>query len=142
MTISGKTSGGCYCGEVRYEFDGPALMRGLCFCRTCQKISGGAGNLFLGLMADNFRLTRGALKEFTRTPESPTRSFCGTCGVQLISRSPKAPGGVLIRVGTLDDPGVYEGPQVVVWTSEMQAFHQLPPGVPAHPQFPRPKASG
>jgi len=131
-------AGGCYCGEVRYECDGSILMRGLCFCLTCQKISGGAGNMFIGVMGDKFRFTKGTVKEFAQTPGSPTRSFCGMCGVHLISRSPKAPEGVLIRVGTMDDPGLYEGPQVVVWTSEMQAFHQLPPGVPAHPQFPKP----
>jgi hypothetical protein len=130
-------SGGCYCGEVRSECDGPILMRGLCLCRTCQKISGGAGNVFAGVVADAFRYTQGTPKEFARTPESPARSFCGTCGVQLTSKSPRAPGGVLIRVGTLDQPKIFEGPQVVVWTSEMQAFHQLPPGVPAWPQFPK-----
>ena len=131
-------AGGCYCGAVRYECDGPVLMRGLCFCRTCQMISGGAGNLFMGVMADVFRLTRGELKEFAHPERDapPVRSFCGTCGVQVISRSPKAPGGVLIRVGTLDDPKVFEGPELVVWTSEMQAFHQLPPGVKAWPKFP------
>jgi hypothetical protein len=48
---------------------------------------------------------------------------------------------VLIKVGTLDDPSVYEGPQLVTWTSEMQKFHLLPSDVPAHPEFPRPKGS-
>jgi hypothetical protein len=47
---------------------------------------------------------------------------------------------VLIKVGTLDDPGLFEGPQLVTWTSEMQKFHLLPTDVPAHPEFPRPKA--
>jgi hypothetical protein len=134
-------TGGCYCGGVRYECDGPVRMRGLCFCRTCQVISGGAGNPFVGVMADVFRYTKGEPREFAHPEREtpPVRSFCAMCGVQLTSRSPKAPGGVLIRVGTLDDLGVFEGPQVVVWTSEMQPWHQAPPGVPSWPQFPRPK---
>jgi hypothetical protein len=104
-------------------------------------ISGGAGNPFLGVMADAFRYTKGEPKEFAHPDKEapPVRSFCATCGVQLTSRSPKAPGGVLIRVGTLDDPGVFEGPQLVVWTSEMQPWHLAPPDVPSWPQFPRPK---
>jgi len=48
---------------------------------------------------------------------------------------------VLIKVGTLDDPSVFEGPQLVTWTSEMQKFHLLPSDVPAHLEFPRPKGS-
>jgi hypothetical protein len=132
-------TGGCFCGEVRYEAQGPILMRGQCMCRTCQTISGGGGNLFIAVGADGFRFTKGAPKEFTRPdpPDSPTRSFCGTCGVHLTGRSPKGPGAVIIKVGTLDDPGVFEGPQVVVWTDEMQAFHLLPPGVPAHGKMPK-----
>lgn len=144
MTITDTFSGGCYCGAVRYECDGPIRMRGLCFCRTCQKISGGAGNLFLGVEAASFRFTKGTPKEFAHPEREapPVRSFCEACGVQLTARSPRAPGGVLIQVGTLDDPGVFEGPQLVVWTSEMQAFHQAPQGVPSWPKFPAPRSSG
>ncbi len=58
--------------------------------------------------------------------------LCGTCGVHLTAQSPRAPGGVIVKVGTLDEPGLFKGPQLTVWTSEMQAFHQLPPDVPAH----------
>lgn len=133
-------TGGCYCGAVRYECEGPALLRGLCLCRTCQKISGGAGNLFMAVNAGGFRFTKGAPAAFSRDSAiSPTRHFCAECGVQLTARSPRAPGGVLIKVGSLDDPSVFQGPQLVVWTSEMQAFHLLPPDIPAHPEFPRPK---
>jgi hypothetical protein len=48
---------------------------------------------------------------------------------------------VLIKVGTLDDPTLFEGPQMVTWTSEMQKFHLLPPDVPAYPEIPRPAQS-
>src|SRR2546428_8026483 len=121
-------TGGCYCGGIRYQCEGPALLRGLCYCRTCQAISGGAGNLF----------TPRSFNKNDR-PGSPTRHFCGACGVHLTARSERAPAAVLIKVGTLDDPSVFEGPQLVTWTSEMQKFHLLPADVPTHPEFPRPK---
>ena len=38
-------TGACHCGALRFEADGPIRMRGLCLCSTCQKVSGGAGNL-------------------------------------------------------------------------------------------------
>ena len=136
-------TGGCYCGDVRYQGEGPPLLRGLCYCRTCQTISGGAGNLFMAVDATSFEFTRGSPRSFNKNdrPGSPTRHFCEACGVHLTARSDRAPGVVLIKVATLDDPGVIEGPQLVTWTSEMQKYHLLPSHVPAHPEFPWPKGS-
>ena len=104
----------------------------------CQKISGGAGNLFIGLEADGFRYTHGEPAHFARpeVADAPTREFCATCGVHLAARSPRAAGGVIVTVGALDAPSAFEGPGFVVWTEEKQAFHQLPEGVPAFPRFP------
>jgi hypothetical protein len=135
-------TGGCYCAEVRYQCEGPALMRGQCYCLTCQMISGGAGNLFMAVNAQGFQFTKGAPRAFNKNDRrgSPTRHFCQACGVHLTARSELAPGAVLIKIGTLDDPGVFEGPQLVTWTSEMQKFHLLPPEVPAYPEFPWPAA--
>ena len=132
-------TGGCYCGEVRYQCQGPPLMGALCYCLTCQMISGGAGNLFMAVETQGFQFTKGTPSAFNKNdrPWSPTRHFCPVCGVHLTARSDRAPGAVLIKVGTLDDPSVFEGPQLVTWTSEMQKFHLLPPGVPVHPELPR-----
>lgn len=134
-------TGGCYCGEVRYQCEAPQRLRGLCYCRTCQMISGGAGNLFMAVDAQTFQFTKGTPKSFNKRdrPWSPTRHFCETCGVHLTARSERAPSAVLIKIGTLDDPSVFDGPQLVTWTSEMQKFHLLPSDVPAHPEFPRPQ---
>ena len=134
--------GGCYCGDVRYQCEGPPLMRGQCYCLTCQMISGGAGNLLMAVDAQRFQFTKGTPKAFNKNDRrgSPTRHFCQACGVHLTARSDRAPGAVLIKIGTLDDPSVFEGPQLVTWTSEMQKFHLLPPNVPAYSEMPRPPA--
>ena len=117
-------------------------MRGQCYCLTCQVISGGAGNLFMAVDAQSFHFTQGSPSAFNKKdrPGAPTRHFCPICGVHLTARSDLAPGAVLIKIGTLDDPSVFEGPQLVTWTSEMQKFHLLPPDVPAYPEMPRPPA--
>ena len=124
-------TGGCYCGALRFAISGDIPMRGLCLCQTCQKISGGAGNLFVGVEASAFRYTQGEPHRFTRegSGHTPTREFCGKCGVHIAARSPKAPGGVIVKVGALDDPSVFEGPRMVFWTQEKQAFHTVPIGV-------------
>lgn len=132
-------TGGCYCKAVRYECHGPLRFRGLCLCHTCQMISGGAGNLFAAVDADRFQFISGSPRFHTNEEHAwrPTRHFCEKCGVHLTSRSERASSAVLVKIGTLDDPSVFEGPQVVTWTSEMQKFHLLPPNVPSHAELPR-----
>src|SRR5690348_641646 len=129
-------TGGCLCGQIRFQAEGEPRMRGLCLCRTCQKVSGGAGNMFIGLMADGFRYTKGEPARFALTETAPAREFCPTCGVHLAARSPRAPDGVIVKVGALDNPAAFEGPAMVVWTEEKQAFHEVPKGVPSFPRVP------
>jgi hypothetical protein len=89
--------------------------------------------------AQTFQFTTGTPRSFTDKdhPWRPIRHFCEICGVHLTARSERAPTGVLVKVGTLDDPSAFEGPQMITWTSEMQKFHMLPPDVPAYPEIPR-----
>jgi hypothetical protein len=131
-------TGGCYCGQVRFEARGQVRMCGLCLCRTCQKISGGAGNVFIGMEENGFRYTHGEPQRFSHpdVADCPTREFCGVCGVHVAARSPKAPGGVIVKVGTLDDPALFKGPDIVVWTEEKHDFHIVPVGVRAFPRLP------
>ncbi|MCP5144590.1 MAG: GFA family protein [Gammaproteobacteria bacterium] len=124
MTIAG----GCYCGALRYEITGDFPWRALCLCKTCQKISGGAGNLFIGIEARQFRYTQGEPRTYRREGDGfiPTREFCGTCGVHIAGRLIQIPEGVVVKIGTLDDPSVFEGPVRVFWTQDKQPYHLLP----------------
>src|ERR1044072_8862081 len=105
MSATNVITGGCYCGEVRYECVETQPFRGLCYCRTCQAISGGAGNLFMAVDSKSFQFTKGVPMSFDKNdrPGYPSRQFCGACGVHLTARSERAPSAVLIKVGTLDD---------------------------------------
>ena len=131
-------SGGCYCGAVRYEISGDIPMRALCLCATCQKISGGGGNFFVGLTDNAFKYTKGTPRSFTLDPSSgtPTREFCGECGVHIAARSPKAPGGIVVKIGTLDQPAAIGRPNMVFWTRDKQAYHLLPEGAQSFATLP------
>lgn len=130
--------GGCYCGAVRYESAGRPGFRGQCHCRECQYVSGGAENLFMILPSDGFRYTEGAPRRFSRSDidNAVTREFCGACGTHMATRSPRDPNILILKIGTLDDPSEYGGPQAAIWTSEAQPFHLIPEGVPTFPGFP------
>ncbi len=130
--------GGCYCGAVRYKTEGPAVFQGQCHCRECQYISGGSPNMVMGMPEAGFAFTKGKPKAFTRSDlDNPvTREFCPDCGTHLLSRAPTLPGAVLLKVGTLDEPSAFEGPQMAIFTIDKQSFHSIPDGVPTFERTP------
>src|SRR4051812_49532584 len=130
-----KVEGGCY--DVRYAAEGEPMMKAQCHCRECQYISGGAPNLFLLMPADGFRYTKGTLKQFTRRDlDRPvTREFCADCGTHLVTRVPGLPAAV-VKVGTLDEPSLFGGPKMAIYTVDKQPFHQIPAGLPAFERLP------
>ena len=132
-----KFEGGCYCGNVRYEADGEPMMKAQCHCRECQYIAGGAPSLFMIMKPDEFRYTKGAPKQFARGDlEKPvTREFCPDCGTHLVTR-PQRP-VVVVKVGTLDDPKLFGGPQAAIYTIDQQPFHQIPEGIPTFERLPQ-----
>jgi hypothetical protein len=142
MTASNiALTSGCYCGAVRYRAEGKILTRGICFCRECQHISGGGGSVIMAMPSAGFSYTSGEPAQFTRPDlDTPgTREFCDNCGTHLITRSPRMKDAVLIKVGSIDDQTVYGMPGAIVYTSEKQAYHCLPEGVPTFEKFPAPR---
>ena len=126
-----KVEGGCYCGDVRYEAEGDALVKAQCHCRECQYITGGAPNMFMAMPKEGFRFTKGEPKAFSRSDlENPvTREFCPNCGTHLLTRSPKRPDAVIVKVGTLDDTSQFGKPAIAIFTCDQQPYHQIPAGV-------------
>lgn len=133
-----KIAGRCYCGKVRFEADGEPIVKGQCHCRECQYISGGHPNVVIGMPVTGFRYTSGTAKRYRRPDleHAVTREFCGECGTHLLTRAPGLPDAVLIKVGTLDEPSVYDNPDIVIFTTDKQSFHHLPEGVPAFERLP------
>lgn len=133
-----KLEGGCYCGNVRYEIDGDIAFKGECCCRECQYISGGNPNIVVGVPEAAFSWTKGEPKRYKRSDlDNPvTRDFCADCGTHMVTWAPGAPGIAIVKVGTLDDPSVYDKPDHIIWTLDAQAFHLFPEGVPTFEKFP------
>ena len=133
-----RFEGGCYCGAVRYVADGAPMLKAQCHCRECQYISGGAPNMFLLMPPDGFAYMKGAPKYFRRSDlEHPvTREFCAECGTHLTTRRTDVP-AVILKVGTLDDPGLFEAPQMAIFTVDKQPFHHIPDGMRAFERMPQ-----
>jgi hypothetical protein len=127
-----EIEGGCYCGKLRFRYEGEPMFKGQCHCRECQYIAGGSVNMVMGLSEAGFRYTEGQPKAFTRSDiENPvTREFCESCGTHILAKAETMPGALMLKVGTLDDPSVFGQPQMAIFGIDRQPFHQVPEGVP------------
>ena len=92
----------------------------------------------MAMPAASFPYTKGAPKSFKRgdLANPVTREFCADCGTHILAESPSVPGALMLKVGTLDDPSVFGAAQMVIFTIDIQTFHQLPPGVPTCERVP------
>lgn len=135
-----KLEGGCYCGQVRYVAEGEPMVKGQCHCRECQYFTGGAPHLYMLMRPQGFRYTKREPRQFVRSDlESPvTREFCSDCGTHIATRRPGVR-AVILKVGTLDEPGVFGGPQMAIFTIDKQPFHQIPEALPAYERLPPPR---
>ena len=104
--MSGGTiaRGGCLCGGVRYEAEGPLRDVIACHCSQCRKTSGH----FVAatqVPSENLRLVESATLRWYRSSQSAERGFCERCGGNLFWRE-SVPGSKFtsIMAGTLDTP--------------------------------------
>jgi hypothetical protein len=101
-------TGGCLCGGIRYEIDGPFGVVTNCHCTMCRKAQGAAFATNAPVARDDFHLLKGAdlLTEYESSP-GKLRCFCRVCGSPIYSYRRADAGTVRVRFGTLDgDPGV------------------------------------
>ena len=101
-----KHTAQCACGAVKFEFDTDPTFIADCYCKDCQKASGGAMATFFGVPANDFTLISGQTKSFHYTAESGKgldRHFCPECGARLFTTNLDGfPGMVFVTIGSLE----------------------------------------
>jgi hypothetical protein len=97
-----RHSGGCQCGNLRYQVTGALSDPVICHCRMCQKAFGSWGAALLNAPAGGFLWTRGEPGTF-RSSSIVTRGFCRDCGTPMFMRE-DGDSHYELAIGTLDDP--------------------------------------
>ena len=108
--------GGCQCGATRYRADGPRDRASVCYCRMCQKASGGPFMAFVRFPARQLTWSRPPAIFVSSTIAE--RGFCPDCGTPLTYRRIESE-FVSVTLNSLDDPGVVK-PEMC-FTPEMQS---------------------
>jgi hypothetical protein len=130
--------GGCDCGVVRYRMETQPLFVHCCHCRWCQRESGASFALNAMIEADRV-VHLNSEPEITDTPSNSGKgqkvARCPRCRIAVWSNYAGA-GPVLrfVRVGTLDSPDFLR-PDIHIFTASKQPWIELPPGVPAVPEY-------
>lgn len=81
-----KVTGGCLCGEIRYETTSDATLQCLCYCADCQTVSGAAGYAVYGVPIESVVVTKGQPAEYNIQADSGrfnSRRFCPICGTRI-----------------------------------------------------------
>jgi hypothetical protein len=133
MTITG----GCLCGQLRYEARGAPDGMGFCYCADCRKASGSGFIPFMGFPASVLTIT-GRTHQF----HSPamrggcaTRNSCPDCGGLVFGGIHGVHDSHTIYAGSLDDPThfrptlaifVRDKPDWVVMPEGLKVFETMP----------------
>jgi hypothetical protein len=125
-------TGGCLCGEIRYECQGEPVSSFICHCTDCQQFTGSVFAAVLIFRKEFFRILSGTPTNFAVTAESGKkveREFCSKCGASLFEVLEKRPDFIAVAAGSLDDKGVFK-PARHVWTKSQVATIQINDDLP------------
>ncbi len=131
-----KLQGGCLCGRMRYEIDGPITHVDNCHCSMCRRFHGAAFSTYAKIGVEHFRWLAGDdLLTVYETSPGIGWAFCRICGSSLGIPDRGKLGE--ITLGTLDtDPGVRPTEHIFVgskapWyeiTDSLPQYETRPPG--------------
>jgi hypothetical protein len=128
--MSAIITGGCLCGQVRYEARGEPTFAGQCYCADCRKASGSAFVPFMGFAAAAVTFT-GQTRTFAsrsfRGGEA-ARNFCPVCGGLVFGGIVGRDTSHTIYAGSLDDPSRFK-PQVAIFARDCPDWATIPAGL-------------
>lgn len=136
--MSTTTSGGCACGDVRFDIAGTPVFQNHCQCRDCQQCSGTGHSSYMTFRGRGTLRITGSVSLWQLTADSgnaKTHAFCPRCGSPLYLTFAGMPDLLAIHVGALDDPSIFT-PNVLTWASSGQAWDNLGAGLTAFARRP------
>lgn len=120
-------TGGCQCGQIRFELRAEPLTLYACHCKECQKQSSSAFGMSMPVPHDAVVILQGTPKQWTRGADSGREVnclFCGKCGTRLFHNPSRNSKIINVKPGTLDDTSWLK-PVGNLWTRSAQKWVSL-----------------
>lgn len=95
--------GGCDCGGVQFQIDGPVSDITVCPCGQCRRISGYAWASVRAAPQD-LRFVQQDRLVWRASSDWAERGFCSGCGAALFYRMPDKPDRISVAAGSLEQP--------------------------------------
>ena len=109
-------SGGCFCGQVRFELAGEPIFTCHCHCESCRRAAGAAFVTWVSFPREGLIMKSGTISEYRSSP-GVQRGHCSICGTTLTYASAKRPGEIDIAFSTLDDTSGID-PEAHIWVQD------------------------
>lgn len=105
MNDETKLTGGCMCGQVRFEAEGAPFAVNHCHCQSCRKHNGAAVVTLVGFKAHQVSFA-GEERKLYQSSQDVHRAFCGNCGTPLTWEGLGDDGEAIVElhISTFDDP--------------------------------------
>ena len=118
---AGAFTGRCQCGAITYRFGQAPDFVANCYCRDCQRASGGVMATYFSVALEDFELLSGTPKTYPYVADSGNtleRAFCPDCGARLFNVALSGfPGQMFVMLGSLDDPERIKPPIMEIFTA-------------------------
>jgi hypothetical protein len=123
-------TGGCLCGDLRYEAKAAPRWMGFCYCADCRKASGSGFIPFMGFDASVLSVTgRWTVHRLTLSDgRVAVRNSCVVCGGLVFGGVWGESHSHTIYAGSLDDPSHFK-PAIAIFTRDAPAWLTIPPGL-------------
>jgi len=134
-------SGGCQCGQIRYEVRSQPLTIYACHCTECQRQSGSAFGMSMPVLRSSLVILKGEPKTWSRETDGGRTvicHFCSVCGTRLFHQPSRNPAIVNIKPGTLDDTSWLQSIGNL-WTQRAQPWVTLNDEMLNYPGQPTPE---
>jgi hypothetical protein len=125
-------TGGCHCGQLRYQFSGALHDIAHCHCSICRRVSGAVVTTWITVPASAFQWLTG---EPARYDSSSTcaRYFCRNCGAQLALVTQLSADTIDVTIATLDHPEQAPAERHI-WTDSRLPWLHLDEHLPSEPE--------
>ena len=123
----GHITGGCLCGEVRYECESEPVVTAICNCTNCQRQTASAFSVIVGVSKGSIKFTSGKTAFFESLGDSGKlvyRHFCNKCGTPIYSDVESTPDLDWIKQGSVDDTSKLT-PQISLYMKSAQDWVTL-----------------
>jgi hypothetical protein len=123
-------SGGCACGQLRYEAVGTPLYAGYCYCSDCRRMSGSGSIPFIGFKSVCVSITGDSREVRTASFNGgdAVRNTCSFCGSFVFGGARGSSDWHTIYAGSLDDSSLFE-PQMAIFMKDRVPWAHVPDGL-------------